>query len=120
MCVCSDTLNSVVEILQCEYLHTGYSAVISRTTSTVKGVSPISEEQCFGKASKPLMRLILPKGNGYVNKRTSFNFANLKRFAPDEFRTNESACSTLNSESPTHIKSARRVEHIFFIYLSIR
>ena len=68
MCVCSDTQNSVVEILQCEYLHTGYSAVISRTTSTVKGVSPISEEQCFGKASKPLMRLILAKGNGYVTR----------------------------------------------------
>lgn len=101
MCVCN--------------LHTGYSAVISRTTSTVKGVSPISKEQCFGKTSKPLMRLILAKGNGYVNKRSSFNFANLERFAPDEFRTNESACSTLNSKSPAHIKSARGVEHIYFL-----
>ena len=111
MYVCSDTLNSVLEILQCEYLHTRYSAVISRTTSTVKGVSPFSEEQCFGKASKPLMRLILAKGNGYVNKRTSFNFANFKRFA---YRTSESVCTTLNSESPAHIKSGRGVEHIFF------
>lgn len=45
----------------------------------------------------------------------SFNFANLKRFAPDEFRTNESACSTLNNESPAYIKSARGVEHFFYI-----